>query len=147
MIPGGSVSRRRSRAITSAPWRTGLRGCPAKPVPGPAAGPRRLVARTFSGPQTRGCAAAAGGVPRFLRRPGFRPPTRRITDVDERAALDVRTSTPRPGSCGCRPAGHVTQPGLSFFDVGGDGLITRITDFWPEPYEPPGNRAHLVERG
>jgi hypothetical protein len=39
-----------------------------------------------------------------------------------------------------------TQSGLSFFDVGGDGRITRITDFWPEPYEPPGNRAHLVER-
>jgi len=46
------------------------------------------------------------------------------------------------------PAGEdVTQSGLSFFDVGGDGRITRITDFWPEPYEPPGDRAHLVERG
>jgi hypothetical protein len=39
------------------------------------------------------------------------------------------------------------EPGLTFFDLGGDGRITRITDFWPEPYEPPGNRAHLVERG
>jgi SnoaL-like domain len=39
-----------------------------------------------------------------------------------------------------------TQSGLSFFDVGDDGRITRITDFWPEPYEPPANRAHLVER-
>ena len=25
-----------------------------------------------------------------------------------------------------------TQPGLCFFDVGADDLITRITDFWPE---------------
>jgi SnoaL-like domain len=39
------------------------------------------------------------------------------------------------------------EPGLTFFDLGGDGLIARITDFWPEPYEPPANRAHLVERG
>jgi ketosteroid isomerase-like protein len=27
-----------------------------------------------------------------------------------------------------------------------DGLITRITDFWPEPYEPPTGREHLAER-
>jgi len=27
-----------------------------------------------------------------------------------------------------------------------DGLITRVTDFWPEPYEPPPGREHLVER-
>ncbi|HUL27818.1 MAG TPA: nuclear transport factor 2 family protein [Streptosporangiaceae bacterium] len=44
------------------------------------------------------------------------------------------------------PGGNGTQSGLSFFDLGGDGLIARITDFWPEPYEPPANRAHLVER-
>jgi ketosteroid isomerase-like protein len=27
-----------------------------------------------------------------------------------------------------------------------DGVITSVTDFWPEPYEPPPGRAHLVER-
>ena len=27
-----------------------------------------------------------------------------------------------------------------------DGLISRVTDFWPEPYEPPAGREHLVER-
>jgi hypothetical protein len=27
-----------------------------------------------------------------------------------------------------------------------DGLIIRVTDFWPEPYEPPPGREHLVER-
>jgi hypothetical protein len=34
--------------------------------------------------------------------------------------------------------------GLAFVEVR-DGLITRVTDFWPEPYEPPAGREHLVE--
>jgi hypothetical protein len=38
------------------------------------------------------------------------------------------------------------QAGLCFFDLEDDGLIARITDFWPEPYELPASRAHLVER-
>jgi hypothetical protein len=38
-----------------------------------------------------------------------------------------------------------TQPGLCFFDLD-DDRITRITDFWPDPYELPARRAHLVER-
>ncbi|MFC5214403.1 nuclear transport factor 2 family protein [Streptomyces coerulescens] len=28
----------------------------------------------------------------------------------------------------------------------GTGRITSITDFWPEPYEPPAGRDHLTER-
>jgi hypothetical protein len=39
-----------------------------------------------------------------------------------------------------------SQQGLCFFDFGADGLITRITDYWPDPYEPPANRAALTER-
>jgi hypothetical protein len=39
-----------------------------------------------------------------------------------------------------------SQPGLCFFDLAGNGQITRITDFWPDPYELPASRAHLVER-
>jgi hypothetical protein len=39
-----------------------------------------------------------------------------------------------------------TQPGLCFFDLDDDGKIARITDFWPDPYELPASRAHLVER-
>ena len=39
-----------------------------------------------------------------------------------------------------------TQPGLCFFELGDDGCIARITDFWPDPYELPASRAHLVER-
>jgi ketosteroid isomerase-like protein len=37
-------------------------------------------------------------------------------------------------------------PGLCFFDLDDDGRIARITDFWPQPYELPAGRAHLVER-
>lgn len=32
-----------------------------------------------------------------------------------------------------------------FFELR-DGLITRVTDFWPDPYDPPPGREHLVER-
>jgi len=38
------------------------------------------------------------------------------------------------------------QAGVCFFDFGDDGRITQITDFWPDPYELPDSRAHLVER-
>jgi ketosteroid isomerase-like protein len=33
---------------------------------------------------------------------------------------------------------------LSFFEVA-DGRVTRLVEWWPEPYDPPANRAHLVE--
>ncbi|MFD7404146.1 nuclear transport factor 2 family protein [Streptomyces sp. NPDC059866] len=35
---------------------------------------------------------------------------------------------------------------ISFFTFTGDGRIDSITDFWPEPYEPPAGREHLSER-
>lgn len=35
---------------------------------------------------------------------------------------------------------------LSFFTEDTSGRISTITDFWPEPYEPPAGREHLVER-
>jgi hypothetical protein len=38
-----------------------------------------------------------------------------------------------------------TALAIAFFEVGG-GVITKITDFWPEPYEPPSGREHLTER-
>jgi len=34
---------------------------------------------------------------------------------------------------------------IVFFEFD-DGRITKVTDFWPEPYEPPPGREHLVER-
>jgi len=39
-----------------------------------------------------------------------------------------------------------TQHGLCFFGLDDQGRISRITDFWPEPYEPPPSRAHLADR-
>jgi ketosteroid isomerase-like protein len=39
-----------------------------------------------------------------------------------------------------------SQAGLCFFELDSDGRITQITDFWPDPYELPASRAHLVER-
>ena len=38
-----------------------------------------------------------------------------------------------------------TTDGIAFFEVA-DGMITGITDFWPEPYEPLPGREHLTER-
>jgi hypothetical protein len=34
---------------------------------------------------------------------------------------------------------------IAFFEAA-DDKITRVVDFWPEPYEPPPGREHLVER-
>jgi ketosteroid isomerase-like protein len=42
--------------------------------------------------------------------------------------------------------GGASQAGLCFFDLDEDGRIVRITDFWPDPYEPPAGRAHLASR-
>jgi len=35
---------------------------------------------------------------------------------------------------------------VSFFTADASGRIAAITDFWPEPYEPPAGRDHLAER-
>ncbi|MFI2783705.1 nuclear transport factor 2 family protein [Streptomyces sp. ALB3] len=37
-------------------------------------------------------------------------------------------------------------PAIHFFAFDPDGRITAVTDFWPEPYEPPAGRGHLAER-
>ena len=36
--------------------------------------------------------------------------------------------------------------GLCFFELDREGRIATIADFWPEPYDPPPGREHLVER-
>ena len=33
-----------------------------------------------------------------------------------------------------------------FLDFGADGLITKVTDFWPEPYDPPERATDVLER-
>jgi ketosteroid isomerase-like protein len=40
--------------------------------------------------------------------------------------------------------GEQTAKAVSFFTVS-QGKITRLVEFWPEPYAAPANRAHLVE--
>ena len=39
-----------------------------------------------------------------------------------------------------------TQPGICFFRLDAAGRISEITDFWPDPYDLPDSRAHLVDR-
>jgi SnoaL-like domain len=34
---------------------------------------------------------------------------------------------------------------IALFDVDADGLITTMTDYWPESYERPASRAHLSD--
>lgn len=41
--------------------------------------------------------------------------------------------------------GMQTARAISFFTVFG-GKVERLVEFWPEPYEAPANRTHLVER-
>lgn len=41
--------------------------------------------------------------------------------------------------------GVQTARAISFFTVDA-GRVTRLREFWPEPYAPPANRAHLVEQ-
>ncbi|GIH90991.1 nuclear transport factor 2 family protein [Planobispora siamensis] len=40
--------------------------------------------------------------------------------------------------------GH--QDACVWFEISDQGLISRIVDYWPEPYDPPSGREHLVER-
>ncbi len=37
------------------------------------------------------------------------------------------------------------ETGISFFEVR-DGVITRITDYWPGPYDPPARMTNCIER-
>ncbi|MGC5331308.1 nuclear transport factor 2 family protein [Micromonospora sp. DT62] len=37
-------------------------------------------------------------------------------------------------------------PAVSFLDLDEAGLVREVTEFWPEPYEPPPGREHLVVR-
>ena len=42
--------------------------------------------------------------------------------------------------------GDEHQDACIWFDLEDDGLIAKVTDFWPDPYEPPPGREHLTER-
>lgn len=41
--------------------------------------------------------------------------------------------------------GQERMTGISIFELAG-GLITRVTDHWPEPYEPPPRATPLLRR-
>jgi hypothetical protein len=56
--------------------------------------------------------------------------------ADGRAAalwLDVRVGAGQQDAC-------------AWLELSDSGLISRIVDYWPEPYDPPAGREHLVER-
>jgi len=38
----------------------------------------------------------------------------------------------------------VSVPAISFFEIR-DSLIWRMTEYWPDPFDAPAARAHLVE--
>jgi ketosteroid isomerase-like protein len=59
-----------------------------------------------------------------------------VADTDGRHAVSRVTST-LDGS---------VETGLCFFELDAAGRVVRLTDWWPEPYDPPADRAHLVER-
>ncbi len=42
--------------------------------------------------------------------------------------------------------GDAVETGITFFSFDDKGLVSSILEFWPEPYEPPPGREHLVER-
>lgn len=42
--------------------------------------------------------------------------------------------------------GGGSMTGICFFTFDVDGLVATVRDYWPEPYDPPPGREHLVER-
>jgi ketosteroid isomerase-like protein len=38
------------------------------------------------------------------------------------------------------------QDACIWFELTDDGRIAKVTDYWPDPFEPPWRREHLVER-
>lgn len=42
--------------------------------------------------------------------------------------------------------GDHTETGISIFRFDDDGRVAEIVDHWPEPYDAPAGREHLVER-
>jgi hypothetical protein len=40
--------------------------------------------------------------------------------------------------------GVQTAKAISFFSIA-NGKVSRLVEYWPEPYPAPGDRAHLVE--
>ncbi|MEV6965383.1 nuclear transport factor 2 family protein [Hamadaea sp. NPDC051192] len=88
-------------------------------------------------PQTRERVHGRDGFVRFnVEYPGdWHLAVRRVVADGRYAALwlDVRVAEDRMDAC-------------VWLEIGADGTITKVTDYWPDPYEPPAGREHLVER-
>jgi SnoaL-like domain len=92
----------------------------------------------YEGPQTRERVRGRDAYLRFNAEGfpgGWHLQVQRIVGEGQHAASWIQMSE-----------GTEHYPGLCFFDLGSDGRIARITDFWPTRYELPASRAHLVER-
>ncbi len=92
----------------------------------------------YEGPQTRERVRGREAYIRFNVE-GFPGPwhvaVRRIVGEGSRAASWIEFTSDKG-----------TDTGLCFFELDETGRIAQITDFWPDPYELPAGRAHLVER-
>jgi ketosteroid isomerase-like protein len=42
--------------------------------------------------------------------------------------------------------GAEQQDACMWLELSEGGLISQVVDYWPEPYDPPAGREHLVER-
>jgi predicted ester cyclase len=42
--------------------------------------------------------------------------------------------------------GDEHQDACVWFELDDDGRIAKVTDYWPDSYEPPAGREHLTER-
>nr|WP_225853670.1 nuclear transport factor 2 family protein [Micromonospora sp. AMSO31t] len=92
---------------------------------------------TYEMPQTRERIRGREAFLRFnIEYPGdWHLRVRRLVADGGSAALwlDVRVGDERQDAC-------------VWLEVSEGGLISRVIDHWPEPYDPPPGREHLVER-
>lgn len=107
------------------------------------------------GPAGLGGFRGAAGARRRLRAaadPGTHPGTRPLRDLQRRVPGDwhieprVVLGDDAHGALLFRwTLDGESSLAVAFFEHDG-ALITKVTDFWPEPYDPPPGREHLVER-
>ena len=88
-------------------------------------------------PQTREFIANAEGLVDFFATwpPPWRVEIARCVSDGRQVALQVRFED-----------GGAPQTAVGFYEIE-SGRIARITEFWPEPYEPPARHSAHVQRG
>ncbi len=88
-------------------------------------------------PQTRERVRGREGFIRFNREypDGWQLSVRRVVADGPHAAVWMNSRV-----------GDEDQDACVWLELAGDGRIRHITDFWPEAYQPPPGREHLVER-